>query len=242
MRFTVEAQFFCQMHMKILDLSEDERPREKMRDRGLAALSNAELLAVILRTGTGGRNAMDLARELYMAAGSSLCSLSALSLRRMCDVPGVGFGKAASIAAAFELGRRCALEQAGNTEIQVTDSATAARMFAPHLRVLDHEECWALFLNRRNRSLGRDMISSGGLSDTGLDFRIVARLALEKKATGVILFHNHPSGSPEPGKADLKRTAELRAGLKSLDILLLDHIIIAGDTFFSFADECVGHL
>ncbi len=86
------------------------------------------------------------------------------------------------------------------------------------------------------------MISSGGLSDTGMDSRVVARLALEKKATGVILFHNHPSGSPDPGKADLKRTAELRAGLKSLDISLLDHIIIAGDSFFSFTDECICHL
>ncbi len=228
--------------MKMLDLSEDERPREKMRDRGLEALSNVELLAVILRTGTGGRNAADLARELYRTSGNSLCALSALSVRRMCEVPGIGFGKAASIASAFELGRRCALEQAGNSDVQVTDAVTAAKMLAPRLRVLDHEECWALFLNRRNRPVGKEMISSGGLSDTGMDSRVVARLALEKKATGVILFHNHPSGSPDPGKADLKRTAELRAGLKSLDISLLDHIIIAGDSFFSFTDECVCHL
>ena len=223
----------------MLDLSEDERPREKMRDRGLAALSNVELLAVILRTGTGGLNAMDLARELYGVSGRSLCSLSTMSALRMCDVPGIGFGKAASVACAFELGRRCASERAGNTDASVTESITAARMLAPYLRVLDHEECWALFLNRRNRPLGRERVSSGGLNDTGIDSRVVARLALEKKATGVILFHNHPSGSPEPGMSDLKRTAELRKGLKSLDISLLDHIIIAGDSFFSFTDERV---
>ena len=229
--------------MKMQDLSEDERPREKMRDRGLTALSNVELLAVILRTGTGGGlNAMDIARELYGASEHSLCLLSTMSVPRMCDVPGIGFGKAASVASAFELGRRCALEQAGNTDVSVTDSLTAARMLAPHLRVLDHEECWALFLNRRNRPLGRELVSSGGLNDTGIDSRVVARLALEKKATGVILFHNHPSGSPEPGTSDLKRTAELRKGLKSLDISLLDHIIIAGDVFFSVTDECVCHL
>ena len=126
--------------MRILELSEDERPREKMRDRGVAALSNVELLAVILRTGTGGRNAMELARELYAVSGNSLCELSSLSADRMCAVPGIGFGKAASIVSAFELGRRCALEKAGNTDISVTDSKVAARLFAPYLRILDHEE------------------------------------------------------------------------------------------------------
>lgn len=228
--------------MKIMDMGEEERPREKMRDRGLAALTNVELLSVILRTGTGGRNVMELARELLSSADSSLCGLSAFTPSRMCLVPGIGFGKAASVAAAFELGRRCALERAGNTDISVTDSAVAARLMAPRLRVLDHEECWALFLNRRNRPVGKEMVSSGGLSDTGLDFRVVARLALEKKATAVIIFHNHPSGSPEPGKADMAQTAALKSGLASLEITLLDHIIIAGDLFFSFSDECTSVL
>lgn len=228
--------------MKIMDMGEDERPREKMRDRGLAALSNVELLAVILRTGTGGRNAMDLARDLLSYVDGSLCVLSAVTTSNMCHVPGVGFGKAASVAAAFELGRRCAFERAGNTDVSVTDSKTAAMLMAPRLRVLDHEECWALFLNRRNRPVGKEMISSGGLSDTGMDLRIVARLALEKKATAVIVFHNHPSGSPEPGKADLRQTAALKSALESLEITLLDHIIIAGDLFFSFSDECTSVL
>lgn len=229
-------------YMRIMDLSEDERPREKMRDRGVSSLSNAELLAVILRSGTGGRNVVELSRELYMAAGSSLCFLSSMSADRMCEVPGIGFGKAASVVSAFELGRRCALEQSGDMEVSVTGSGIAARLLAPHLRVLDHEECWALFLNRRNRPVGKAMISSGGLNDTGIDSRVVARLALEKKATGVILFHNHPSGSPEPGKADIERTAALRSALSSLDISLLDHIIIARNSFFSFTDECISHL
>lgn len=221
----------------MMELCEDERPREKMRDRGVAALSNVELLSVILRTGTGGRNVMELARELYTASGSSLCSLSSMSADRMCDVPGIGFGKAASIVSAFELGRRCALERAGNADISVTDSKKAARLLAPYLRVLDHEECWALFLNRRNRPLGKEMIGSGGLNDTPIDSRVVMRLALEKKATAVILFHNHPSGSPEPGTADVRQTASLRAALAALNITLLDHIIIAGDSFFSFSEE-----
>lgn len=228
--------------MRILELSEDERPREKMRDRGVAALSNVELLAVILRTGTGGRNAMELARELYAVSGNSLCELSSLSADRMCAVPGIGFGKAASIVSAFELGRRCALEKAGNTDISVTDSKVAARLFAPYLRILDHEECWALFLNQRNRPLGKEMIGSGGLNATPIDSRVVTRLALEKKATGVILFHNHPSGSPEPGASDIKHTSSIRKGLASLNIALLDHIIIAGDSFFSFSEERVFHL
>lgn len=228
--------------MRIMELSEDERPREKMRDRGAVALSNVELLAVILRTGTGGRNVMELARELYSASGNSLCELSSLSADRMRAVPGIGFGKAASIVSAFELGRRCALERAGNTDISLTDSKAAARLLAPYLRVLDHEECWALFLNRRNRPLGKEMIGAGGLNDTPIDSRVVTRLALEKKATGVILFHNHPSGAPEPGESDIRQTASIRKGLASMNIALLDHIIIAGDTFFSFAEEVVFHL
>ena len=217
--------------MRILELSGEERPREKMRDRGVAALSNVELLAVILRTGTGGRNAMDLARELYAVSGNSLCELSSLSADRMCAVPGIGFGKAASIVSAFELGRRCALEKAGNTDISVTDSKVAARLFAPYLRILDHEECWALFLNQRNRPLGKEMIGSGGLNATPIDSRVVTRL-----------FHNHPSGSPEPGASDIKHTSSIRKGLASLNIALLDHIIIAGDSFFSFSEERVFHL
>ncbi len=223
--------------MRMMELSEDERPREKMRDRGLSALTNAELLAVLLRTGTGGRNAMDIARDLLASSDGSLRRLSAASPAKMCAVPGIGFGKAASVCAAFELGRRCAAELSATAGEPITTPHQACGIMLPRFRVLEHEECWALFLNRRNRPVGTEMISSGGLAETTIDSRMVAGAALEKKAVSVILFHNHPSGSPEPGNADIRQTARLKAALDSLDIRLIDHIIIAGDSFYSFSEE-----
>lgn len=224
--------------MKIMEMSEDERPREKMRSRGLVALSNVELLSVIMRTGMGGRNVMDIARELFLSADQSLCRLSSFSPDRMCKVQGIGFGKAASVVAAFELGRRCAMEQAGAEEGSVTDSETAYRIMAPYMRVLDHEESWAIFLNRSNRLIGRTMIGSGGLHSTPIDARLLAGMALERKATGVILVHNHPSGSPVPSDSDIRQTMSVRKALGALNILLLDHIVVGGDSFYSFTDEC----
>ena len=124
----------------------------------------------------------------------------------------------------------------------IRNTSQACKLLQPRLRVLDHEECWALFLNRNNRPICKKMISSGGLCETTLDSRMVAEFALEKKATGVILFHNHPGGSPEPSKADLKMTSSLRNALASLDIILFDHIIISGDSYYSCCDQVVTQL
>ena len=223
--------------MKIMEMSEDERPREKMRERGLIALSNVELLSVIMRTGTGGKNVMDIARELFLSAEQSLCKLSSFSPDKMCKVQGIGFGKAASVVAAFELGRRCAVEQAGAEEGAVTTAVKAYRIMAPYMRVLDHEETWAIFLNRSNRHIGRTMIGSGGLNSTPIDARLLAGMAIERKATGLILIHNHPSGSPAPSDSDIRQTLSLRRSLGALDIKLFDHIIVGGDAFYSFTDE-----
>ncbi|MGN0191403.1 MAG: DNA repair protein RadC, partial [Candidatus Cryptobacteroides sp.] len=215
----------------------DERPREKMREKGLDALTDVELLAVLLHTGSGGMNVVELAREVYACHSGNLCTLSSASPDKLCEVKGIGFGKAATICAAFELGRRCARGKAFREVFVVRDPAAACALMSPAMRVLDHEECWAMFLNRKNRVVARQAVSSGGLAATAMDPRIVARMALEKKATSVILFHNHPSGCPLPGEADLNSTETLRQALSAIDVKLLDHIIIAGDSWFSFADE-----
>ena len=223
--------------MKIMEMFRDERPREKMKERGLESLTDVELLAILLHTGSGSMNVLELSRNLYSAFSGKLCRLSAASAEKLCEIKGIGFGKAASVCAAFELGRRCAAEKALEGVASVKDSCSACSLMSPSMRVLDHEECWAMFLNRKNKVIDKVRISSGGIAITAMDSRIVARLALEKKAVAVILFHNHPSGCPLPGKADMDSTANLRKALSSIEVSLLDHIIIAGDSWFSFADE-----
>ena len=223
--------------MKIKDLCMDERPREKMMEKGAGSLSNAELLAILLRTGTGERNAVDLARELLKGCDGRLNGISALSIDRLCENKGIGPGKAVTLAAAFELGRRCALEPIIDSKVSISSPKAVFRIMLPLLRNLDHEECWVLFLNRANYMISKERISSGGLDSTTLDSRTITRKALEKMASGLIIVHNHPSGSPIPGNADIQATRQLDMALKTCGISLIDHVVIAEDSYYSFADE-----
>lgn len=223
--------------MRIKDLCEDERPREKMMHKGADALSNAELLAILLRTGTGKMNVIDVARELIRSGGDKLNGVAAMSADVLCSIKGIGISKAVTVAAAFELGRRCASEQITDTCSAVSSPKTVFRMMLPILRGLDHEECWVLFLNRANYVIAKEKMSSGGLDSTVLDCHSIARKAIEKKACGLIVVHNHPSGSALPGNADINSTKQLQKVLKTCGISLLDHVIIAEDSYYSFADE-----
>ncbi len=223
--------------MKIKELCLDERPREKMLSRGTEALSNAELLAIMLRTGTGRMNVVDVARELLKNADGKLNGIASMSVERLCDVNGIGPTKAVTLAAAFELGRRCAVESIIDTRTAISSAKTVFRLMLPVLRGLDHEECWALYLNRANYLITKEKISSGGLDSTTLDCKTITRKALEKKATGLIIVHNHPSGSALPGNADITATRQLSSALKTCDIPLLDHVIIAESSYYSFSDE-----
>lgn len=223
--------------MRIKDLCEDERPREKMMHKGADALSNAELLAILLRTGTGKMNVIDVARELIRSGGDKLNGVAAMSADVLCSIKGIGISKAVTVAAAFELGRRCASEQITDTSSAVSSPKTVFRMMLPILRGLDHEECWVLFLNRANYVIAKEKMSSGGLDSTVLDCHSIARKAIEKKACGLIVVHNHPSGSALPGNADINSTKQLQKVLKTCGISLLDHVIIAEDSYYSFADE-----
>ena len=223
--------------MKIKDLCEDERPREKMLDKGADTLSNTELLAILLRTGTEKMNVIDVARELLKSGENKLNEIATMSVEVLCRINGIGPSKAVTLAAAFELGRRCAAEKAIDIRTAITSPKTVFRMMLPILRGLDHEECWILFLNRANYLISKEKLSSGGLDSTILDCRHILKKALEKKASGIIIVHNHPSGSALPGSADIQSTRQLDRALKACDISLLDHVVIAQDNYYSFADE-----
>lgn len=223
--------------MKLKELCNDERPREKMQDKGARSLSNTELLAILLRTGTGSMNVIDLARELLKSAEGKLTGIMAMPIEKICEIKGIGTSKAVTIAAAFELGRRCAIEPIVEKKESISNPRTVFQMMVPMLRGIDHEECWGLFLNRANFILSKERFSSGGIDSTVIDVKSIVRKALEKKATSVILIHNHPSGNPLPGTNDIRETRNLKKALETCGIALMDHIIIAEDSFYSFADE-----
>lgn len=223
--------------MRLKDLCLDDRPREKVVEKGATALSNAELLAIMIRTGTGKMNAVDVARALLAEAEGRLNSIADMSMEKLCSVNGIGPSKAVTIVAAFELGKRCAMELSVPEKVSVSSPKVVFRMMLPHLRGLDHEECWVIFLNRANFVLGKERMSVGGLESTVMDVKAILRRALERKASGVILVHNHPSGSAMPGHADIKQTGALKKALQTCEIQLIDHVVIAEDSWYSFADE-----
>ncbi len=208
-----------------------------MLEKGAAALSDAELIAILLRTGTGKKNVVDVSRELLRSGDGRLNGVASMPLEKLCSISGIGPSKAVTVAAAFELGRRSAAEPFVHDRKPVSSPHTVFRLMTPVLRGLDHEECWALFLNRANYLLGKEMMSSGGLESTVIDVKSVLRRAIDRKASGVILVHNHPSGSALPGQADMTQTDILRKALRSCDIQLIDHVVVAEDSWYSFADE-----
>lgn len=222
--------------MKLKELCKDEMPREKMLAKGAGALTDTELLAILLRTGRSGQNVLDMARELLKGGNGQLSGIAEMSVDRLCSINGIGPSKAVAVAAAFELGRREAAETLDISN-QVSSPKNVFMIMQPLMRSLDHEECWVLFLSRSNRLLSKEMISKGGLESTVIDNRAIIRKALDKKASAVILVHNHPSGSALPSQADIAQTQALNRALKTCDLSLIDHIIIARNSYYSFADE-----
>ena len=225
--------------MKIKELCPDERPREKMMSKGAESLSNAELIAILLRTGTGGQNVVETARMLLSLAGGSLMTLSGMSADRMCAIGGIGRSKAVTVAAALELGKRCGTEDSTIEKVSVTGPDMIYRRILPRMKGLRHEECWIMYLNRANYVIGIEKASSGGLEATVVDVKMIVRAALEKLASGVVMIHNHPSGNPNPGTADIKMTERLKKALEMFEISLVDHIVVCDDMYYSFADEQV---
>lgn len=225
--------------MKLKELCVDERPREKMLSKGAAAMSNAELLAILIGSGTQKENVLEVANRLLAANDGRLSTIAGMDAGRMKEIGGIGSVRYTAIAAAFELGKRCCLEDPGIEKTPLTDADFVFRMMIPHLKGLGHEEFWIILLNRANYIIHKKMISLGGLSSTIVDPKLVVRMALDKRASAMIMVHNHPSGNPRPGHSDIVETERMKKAAGTFDISLLDHIIICDDSYFSFADDRV---
>ena len=224
--------------MKLKELNIEERPRERLIAKGSSALGNAELLAILLWTGKKKKNVLEMSHELLAAAGS-LTELSAMSIDKMQAIGGIGKNKAATVTAAFELGRRFAAEGSRSPCRAITNASQIFSIMFPVLKGIDHEECWILYLNRANHILYKEKVSTGGLSSTTIDTNSILRKAIEKKADGIILVHNHPSGNPQPGKADVVETERLKKAAETFSISMLDHVIISDSGYYSFADQMI---
>ena len=223
--------------MKIKDLFPDERPREKLLRRGAKALSNAELLAILIGSGVGGKNATELAQELIAMSEGRLMLLQAMPFERLISVKGMGEVRAITISAAIELGRRTFEEQAIQHKKPLTSPMLVYQLMLPNLKGLDHEECWVIYLNRSNYMLAKEMICSGSMETVLLDTGRILKKAIEKQCVNVILVHNHPTGNCMPSEADIGQTNRLKNALSDVEITLLDHLVVAEDSFFSFADD-----
>ncbi len=222
--------------LTIQDWEAEERPREKFLTKGGNSLSNAELLAILIRTGNRADNAIELSRKILFDANNSLQELKKFSFYDYSKFNGVGAGKALPIMAAFELAKRLEMEKPQEKTV-IYSSKNAAEAIAPILKDLPHEECWVLFLNTANKLIAKEKITSGGTNCTVVDVKIIMKSAMAKLASSIILVHNHPSGSRRPGEQDKQQTMKLKKAAESCDIELIDHIIIAGNNYFSFLDE-----
>lgn len=222
--------------LKIKSWSPEDRPREKLLTKGTPVLSDAELLAILLRSGTSTISAVELAKRLLQTVDNSLHELAKLSVRDLMKVKGIGEAKALSIIAALELGKR-RRESVESEKPVITCSSDCFEILKPHLQDLLHEEFWILLINRANRMIKKCQISQGGVAGTVADPKIIFKIAVAELASGIILAHNHPSGNVVASQADCELTRKLVESGKLLEIQVLDHLIIAGQNYFSFADE-----
>lgn len=216
--------------------AEEDRPREKMLLRGKHNLTDAELLAILLGSGSREETAVDLAKRMLQQFENDLNRLSQCSIKALTSFKGVGEAKAITIAAALEIGRRRQLSNLKDRP-KIQSSRDAFDAIAPILLDLPHEEFWILLLNRANRVTGREMISTGGVSGTVVDAKIIFKKAVEGLASSIILFHNHPSGQLRPSQQDIDLTRKLKQAGQWLDINVIDHLIISQKGYYSFADE-----
>jgi DNA repair protein RadC len=221
---------------RIRDLAVEDRPREKCLRQGMAGLSNTELIAILIGTGTRNQSAIDLARLVLQLAGNDLHNLGKLSLAELEKISGIGEAKAIRLQAAFEMARR---RKAAPPSVRpkIRCSQDAFRLLDGNLTDLQHEEFWILLLNRSNQVIDQVRISQGGISGTVTDVRLILNAAVEKLASGIILAHNHPSGNLNPSDADLRITKKIKEAAQLLDLSLLDHLIVSDQGYLSMADD-----
>lgn len=222
--------------LNIKSWAEEDRPREKLLLKGKASLSDAELIAILIGSGTPKMTAVDLSKEILRSVNNDLNELAKRSVKDLSKFKGIGEAKAISIVAALELGRR--RKEAESVEKpKVTSSRVAFDVLRPHLMDLPHEEFWVLLLNRANQVIRPLQISAGGVSGTVADPKLIFKAAVEHLASAMILAHNHPSGNLSPSPADRDLTKKIKEAGRLLDIPVLDHLIVADKGYYSFADE-----
>lgn len=222
--------------MSIKSWSQDDQPREKLRDKGRNSLSNAELVAILIGSGSKNESAVDLSKRILSSVDNNLISLGKLSLKQLMKFKGIGEAKAITIAAALEMGRRRGVE--GEIVLdKIESSKSVFRIMQPLIGDLGHEEFWIIYLNNSNKVLRKQQLSRGGMTGTLVDVRIVMKQALEEGATSIILAHNHPSGTLRASQADKSITQKMMAAGELLDVKVLDHLIVTEHAYFSFADE-----
>lgn len=222
--------------MSIKFLAEDDRPREKMMLKGKNALSDSELLAIIMRNGSREETAVELARRILNSVDNNWHNLSKLSLQDLMKFKGVGEVKAIEIATALEIGKRRAAQEIPE-KLKITSSKDTFNILHPYISDLQTEEFWAIFLNQNNKVLHKTRLSSGGINNSIVDIRILFKIACEHYATGLIIAHNHPSGNLNPSQEDIRITKTINDAAKMMQITLIDHVIIAENSFYSFANE-----
>ena len=220
----------------ITNWSEDDRPREKLMQKGKAALSDAELIAILIGSGSRNESAVELSKRILSSVDNNLNALGKLSIQQLIGFKGIGEAKAIAIIAAMDLGRRRRGEEALELK-KITSSKMIFEIMQPVIGELPHEEFWIIYVNNSNRVLSKSQLSKGGITATLVDVRLIFKNVLEIGATGIVLCHNHPSGALRASDADIKLTKKIKIAAESLDISVLDHLIVGEHGYFSFADE-----
>ena len=223
-------------NFSIKNWAEDDKPREKLMLKGKAALSDAELVAILIGSGSRNESAVGLSKRILASVDNNLNALGKLSLKQLMEFKGIGEAKAISIAAALELGRRRRAEE--TTELtKITSSKAVFEIMQPIIGELIYEEFWVLYLNNSNKVIYKSQLSKGGITGTVVDVRLIFKTAFEQNAVSLILTHNHPSGRLEASEADKEITKKLKLAGEQLDVRVLDHIIITETGYYSFQDE-----
>lgn len=223
-------------YLSIKHWSDQDKPREKLLARGQKNLSDAELLAILIGSGSKNESAVDLCKRILLDVGNDLSKLSGFSIHRLMEYKGIGEAKAISILAAIELGRRYNASLGGVVN-KISSSEQAFQILQPEMGDLAHEEFWVLHLKNNNTLTFKQQISKGAINATLVDVRIILKKALELGSVNLILAHNHPSGNLKPSESDISLTQKIIQAAKTVDINVLDHLIITENDYFSFADE-----
>ncbi|MFD2101662.1 RadC family protein [Flagellimonas iocasae] len=216
--------------------ADDDKPREKLVQKGSFVLSDAELIAILIGSGNKDESAVELSKRILASVSHNLNELGKLSVNQLKKFKGIGEAKAVTIAAALEMGRRRRGEEAQKVT-KVSGSKDAFELLYPLMGELQHEEFWIVYLNNSNKVIHKSQLSKGGITGTLVDVRLVLKQALDLGAVGIILAHNHPSGTLKPSAADKQITQKLKKASEALDIKILDHLILAHQHYFSFADQ-----